>query len=392
MEEITNSSSRWRKWALRGVLILLLITAVLVLRRMALLPYADFIQYWSAGRLNLAGQNPYSVENTLAMQHLVGWTEEVAFVTWNPPWVLALVIPFSLLDFRTSQVLWYFFQLFCIAFCANSLWKRYQGSLNRRWLSGLLTLFTASTIFLLVLGQISFLILLGIVLFLLLSDERQSVAGLRAHDRDLLAGASTLLISVKPQVFYIFWPLWLAWVLIRRRYFILAGSILALSGSLLVSLAVNPSVLTRYMGAVMDRPPDFWATPTIGYWLRVMFGMDKFWLQFLPVLFGLAWAAVYFWSRRQTFSWLTALPILAFASLITSSYTWTYDQIILLPAQIEVAARLAHKGGTPRVAAFAITWFSLQVFLFVLHLRQSDEKFIWQAPLLLIFYLVGRKL
>jgi hypothetical protein len=160
-----------------------------------------------------------------------------------------------------------------------------------------------------------------------------------------LAGASILLISVKPQVL-LFWPVWLAWAP-ARRYFILAGTLLALIVALLVSLAFNPSVLAHYRGPVLDRPPDFWATPTIGYWLRVVFGMDKFWLQFVPVLFGLAWSAMYFWPRRQDFSWSATLPILGFASLITSAYTWTYDQIILVPAQIEIQPGW-RKGWTPR--------------------------------------------
>ena len=49
-----------------------------------------------------------------------------------------------------------------------------------------------------------------------------------------------------------------------------------------VPLATNREVLWQYLEATAAHPPLDWVTPTPGTLLRLAFGADRYWLQFLP--------------------------------------------------------------------------------------------------------------
>src|ERR1700687_1555271 len=72
----------------------------------AILPPDDFVEYWAAGRLNAAGENPYDPEKLLPLERQAGRDTDEAVMMWNPPWTLLLVMPFGLLPARFSQLLW----------------------------------------------------------------------------------------------------------------------------------------------------------------------------------------------------------------------------------------------------------------------------------------------
>ena len=57
---------------------LLLIVIAYALSR----PLEDFLEYWTAGHLLLAHQNPYSLPETFAMEKALGWNQPIPF-----PWV-----------------------------------------------------------------------------------------------------------------------------------------------------------------------------------------------------------------------------------------------------------------------------------------------------------------
>ena len=81
------------------VMALALLAWLLVTRGPALFSANDFVQYWSASRLNRGGGNPYDANQLLVLQRSVGWDEELALMMWNPPWAIPLVTPFGWLPY-----------------------------------------------------------------------------------------------------------------------------------------------------------------------------------------------------------------------------------------------------------------------------------------------------
>jgi hypothetical protein len=65
----------------------------------------DFIEYWSASRLLLAGENPYSNDElTLLQRSFTG--SETLLIMWSLPWALSLLLPLGLLEYSASRWLW----------------------------------------------------------------------------------------------------------------------------------------------------------------------------------------------------------------------------------------------------------------------------------------------
>lgn len=359
----------------------------------------DFIEYWTAGRLNLYGLNPYGKSDLLALQQSLGWQENDPLMMWNPPWTLALVMPFSLIEYGLSRLVWYFLQVGIFLYCADSLWRVYGGPLRWRWVGWLVATFSSYSIHALVFGQISPFMLLGMIWFILLVERSMPTrnSGRKMLDprlSDLLSGAASILISIKPQVFFLFYPLLIAWAVTKRRKCVLAGSGGAFLLALLVALAFNPLVVSQYLQAVRQYPPQIWSTPTLGYWVRHIFGLDKFWLQFPPMLIGLAWGIGYWFKKRASWNWAQEMPLLAAVSLITTAYAWTHDQVILIPTSMFVLSSLFARAERwhPATILWAVIWIAFHLGTIPLHFGQSDEWFVWQAPAILALYLLGIKL
>ncbi len=277
------------------LLVVALTVAVVVLliqlggsaRGLTTLPLHDFVEYWAAGRLNLHGDNPYDPERVHQLEREAGRTSE-GILMWNPPWTLPLVMPLGLLDCRTAHLLWLCLQFAVVAWCADALWRLYGGPLAQRGIAWVLAFAFLPTLFSLTAGQIAPLVLLGAVLFLVCLNQ----------GRDALAGAATVLLAIKPHLSYLFWIALLLWSIRTRRWSVLGGGLLAGLAALGMALWFNPSVLSQYWHTFTSRPPAQYRSPTLGTVLRLLLGEDQFRLQFLALIPGLVWFAVY-WMRQR---------------------------------------------------------------------------------------------
>ncbi|MGH9677434.1 MAG: glycosyltransferase family 87 protein, partial [Candidatus Acidiferrum sp.] len=154
------------------------------------LPLRDFAEYWAAGRLISAGENPYDPARIGHLEQAAGRDGD-GLLMWNPPWTIPFTIPFGFLPPHTAHALWLLLQFITIAMSATAIWRFYGGSYEHRGRVWLAT-FTFAPVFLtLYLGQITAFLLAGAVLFLVL--ERQG--------NDLAAGVVTLLLAIKPHLF-----------------------------------------------------------------------------------------------------------------------------------------------------------------------------------------------
>jgi hypothetical protein len=340
-------------------------------------PPDDFVEYWAAARLTLSGGNPYDPAQLLPLQRDAGRDTDEAVMMWNPPWSLTAVLPLGLLPAREAQLLWLAVNLLAVGWCGDRLWLRTGGAPARRWIGWAAALGFVPTLFALQSGQIGPLLLLGAVLFL--EAERRGWPA--------LAGAATVLLAVKPHLAYLVWAAILCQWVCRRdsgtTRMVLGG---ALTGVLATALPLlfAPHVLAQYADAMGNRPPEQWVSPTLGTVLRLLFGEERFGLQFVPVAVGLAWFAWHWRRAGRTWDWAEQLPLLLLVSFVSAPYgAWPFDLVLLLPAVVRLLA-----GGAPRGVLVGV--LAVNVACLVMNVMGTGSfPFVWVAPALLVLYVAG---
>lgn len=332
-----RAQSHWR----------LVIAAALILAGIcALLIYAptmmsDFVEYWAAGALMLAGQNPYDPALMLAVERSAGYTGNRALLMLNPPPVLTLVMPFALLPYRPAAVLWLVFNVAALLWSCSVLWKLAGGSRQATWIVLVSSVIFVPTLFALLLGQISILLLLSVALFLRFVRDGRMIA----------AGAATTLLLVKPHVVYLVGVALVAWWLRQRDWRVILG--VALGGiGVLVPLAFNPAIYGQFAELTRNESLSHFSTSTLGTLLRLAAGdPSRFGLQFVPMVLGFAYLATRFRRNRGTkWDWEREMPLLVTVSLATAAYGWVFDQVVLLVAAISMFAVATRSGGIRLVA------------------------------------------
>jgi len=319
-----------RGW--RSALLPLVMCLPFFVRRVNLLrtplPLHDFVTYWAAGKLFLAGQNPYSATGMLAIERMLGWPYRETLVMLNPPWALWLVAPLALLPFHTAHVLWLAVSLALEAVCALALWRYFGGEPSQRWIA-LVVLATylpaASAEHM---GQITPVILCGLTGFLLAVNR----------ERYALAGVCLLLCGLKPNLVYLVLLAVLLWAVEQRHWKVLAAAALAAAATTLAAIGFNRGV----MGYFHDTVNAAVQTPCgVGGALRAIFGVQHVWLQFVPCVVGVAWFAGYWLRHHRAWQWQERLPLLLLVSIGSAPYFWSHDFLVAIPAVIWLAIQVA---------------------------------------------------
>src|SRR5262249_23642734 len=151
-------------------------------------------------------------------------------------------------------------------------------------------------------GQISLLILLGLVGFLYFEKK----------GRDALAGACLALAAVKPHLVVLVGTAALLWALHGRRWAVLVGGLIVGAVATAIPLLFDPDIFSEYLHALKyDKPPSDHLTPTLATFLRLAFGEERAWVQYLPLAVALTWLLSYWYCRRRTWNWSEQLPMLA---------------------------------------------------------------------------------
>jgi len=391
MYHIITPGSRSRQLLVWTALILTLTVLGLLIVRLAkieALPIDDFVQYWAAGRLMITGGNPYDPDQVFPLQKSVGWTGNESLTTFLPPWTLILFIPFGSMSYPVARMAWMGLNFSLVLLGADWLWHLYGGPSEKRWIAWLIGITFAPALFVLERGQTGPLILLGVIGFLHF-EKRQN---------GWLAGACAILAAIKPHLLYLFWIALLLWAIKRRFWPVLPGAGLAGLAAMMIPLTMNPTVIRQYIHRIAFAPPIhwidpssgavlFWLTPTFGTLLRLFLGAERSWLQFVPLLVGMIWFVFYWRRHRQRWEWSSQMPALLFVSLITTAYGWTFDQVVLLVAVIQVAVILSQ--GRSGCIGWTIGFYLIiNGVVLVLHyvVGLHDLWFLWLAPLFLGWY------
>jgi Glycosyltransferase family 87 len=323
----------------------------------------DFIEYWSAGKLFVHGDNPYSPSLILAIEKSRGFTPNDPLIMLNPPWALPMVFPLGFLPAIPALVLW-------ILACAASLVLSMM-LLEVPEQSRMIAFLFAPILGTFMMQQSSPFLLLGLALFL------------RFHQsRPFAAGAALILMAFKPHLFLIFWVVLLADCLYRRQWKLMLGFVSSLiTMSALVTLWM-PHVWQGYFNMVRGTTLEQNFYPTLPTLLRAVINVHMVWIATVPSCLAIVWGAVFYWRKRASWDWnRDAMPVLLI-TVLTSPYSWIADQVVLLPP---VARALSPQNGTkPRK-------FSMEIlvainFIALAWLNLSFRTLVWFPLALSLWY------
>jgi hypothetical protein len=331
-------------------------------------PPDDYVEYWAAGRLQLAGADPYSPELLLPLQRAAGRPTDDAVMMWNPPWTLPYVMPFGAMPARVGQLAWFLLGLGAIL-ASVALLRATYATPETAPRFGIAAAVFVPVYLVLQAGQIGPLLLLGASGFAYFARRGQLA----------LAGVAAVLLSTKPHLAYLLWVAMLADALARRRVSMLAAGVGVGLVAALLPLLTNPHVYAQYFAAMRDHPPAEWVSLTPGTLLRVAFGSQHFGLQFVPVVLGLAWFAWHWWPRRRTWDWAAEVPTVLLVSFLTSPYgAWHFDLVLLLVVVLR-------RAGDPAAGRLRWAYFAMNMLMLAVSVTGATSVwFGWVAPAILI--------
>jgi hypothetical protein len=306
------------------------------------LAYFDFVSYWSAGHLFLTHQNPYSSASMFALERSMGWKYPFPLVMLCPPWTLIVNGIFGLLPFRTAQAAWFVATFLLDGVSAYGLWRYFGGEKRSAWIAALVFLSFSPVIAVAHVGQVTPIMLACFTAFLLFVRSEHWV----------LAGISLLGMSIKPHLLWLVFFAIALWAIRNRRVRLLAAALVTWIVFWAGNVAFNPKTIHFLHDAY---GPAIATSCGFGGALRLIFGMQHAWLQYLPCVAGIVWFVWYWAKHGHNWSWSEHMPLLLVVSVASSPYCWFHDFILVLPAFIVLAVR-----GAWRSLLTPFFWLTIQ--------------------------------
>jgi hypothetical protein len=335
----------------------------------------DYLEYWSAATLFVAGGDPYDMKALNQVQALARTSDRDAIIMWNPPWIFPTIAALTLVPANYGPQLWFFFSIILYVYCllrSLSLFNVTNSSLRRLLLVNLILF--PPIISCLTYGQLSVVLLLGWIMLLTRAETRIISIGM---------GVGVYLTSLKPHLLYLPYMIFL----LRGRIKVLlagAGAILLTSVAVLL---VDPGIFQKYLNALQTAPPTYWKTPTLGALLQEHTSLSDIVARTLPHLAGLLGIFLLLWKKHRV-STQDLLLISVPLSLFFNAYGWMYDQLLLVPTIIWSLSTVVEYKKSLGVC-YALLFFNM-VYLFT---SPSQHSGIWYPLLigLVAFYSLSLK-
>ena len=297
----------------------------------------DFRQYWSAGKLLLNNQNPYSFSGNESFQSAISGLTLVTFV---PPWAILWLSPLSFLPFCISEFVWLTTNIVFLFVSGYILWVLNIQYITREdifYLPPLWSFLLFGTfypgLYCLKMGQASIVLLFGMSLFLYF----------RRRNNFYISGICLSALLIKPHLFSLLW-VGIAYEALRRRNWdTILGIATILLASICTVILLHPSIFIDYFEYVRQ-PKYVWPeNVSIGGFLGAMgyhensINAPATNASFIPVLIACLFFIIHL-KKRKDFSLNENLPIVISLSIFVTPYGWVTDQVLLLFPYIAICS------------------------------------------------------
>lgn len=335
----------------------------------------DFISYWAAGKLALSGGNPFDPAAVRFLEVSAGRDPNaLVLVMRNPPLALPLVAVLGFLSPKNSLIVWLVLLIVSAGASIGLIW-RMHGSPRSSY--HLIAIGFAPALACLMAGQFGIFLLLGVTLFLYFEQLHPT-----------LAGASLLLCALKPHLFVPLAIPLLLWIAIGRRFRIAAGFMAALGAALAIAVAIDPHALAQYLAFMRAGEATSERIPALSVALRFAISPRSTWIQFVPLAIACAWAAWYFWTRRDRWLWSDHGLLVLLVGAVCTPYGFFTDECMLLPAVLTGVYR-AEARGRSLIPVAAIAAAALIELLAGIEIK--TPFFLWTTPAWLAWYLYATR-
>ena len=191
---------------------------------------------------------------------------------------------------------------------------------------------------------------------------------------------------LKPHLFIPFGVVLLLWILVFRRYKVLAGVLVALGASCSVVYLLDPTAWADYAQMMHTNLQEQEYIPCLVVVLRRWLRPHSVWLQYLAPALGSVWALIYFWPRRHAWEWERYGNPLVLVSLVAAPYSWVYDGGLAIPALLQGAYLTRSR---ILLAILAVASISIEVEL-VCGVKITSALYLWTVPGWFAWYLLAQ--
>ncbi len=303
---------------------------------------ANFFDFWLAGRMISAGQNPYVTTDWLANRLFYGSTTDPNQVFLYPLPAAFLMAPLGLL---TLPAAYFFWQLFTEGVLALVVWF-----LLRKWSPHRqLQLFFPLVMFLLYFGPVYVSLQIGSLAPLTLLAIVLSLAFLE-RPSPLLGGALLAFTMLKPPQGAPLVALAVLWFVAHRAWKPILGLILGGLALVAVGLIKDPSWVGEFLNAgriTFSRSLGAQSNVFGFAYLACRGTMSCTWVAGTSsTLFLLALAGWYLWRHRLNLTTWDAFNLIIPTAFVASPYLWSYDQFPYVLPITWIAGRLVDRAHT----------------------------------------------
>jgi len=370
-EKKKHSPVFWAVFAAFLVVTLICVVHACIFILEARLGHHDTRWFWASAHLLIHRFNPYDQNAVGQIEAALGIPVDTNNVVRNPPPALFLIIPLGFLQGWEAVPLWSLLLAIFFAFSMLAIRSMLRGPYDHRYLW--LAWCFAPAICCIEVGQTGVVLLLGLTLFLLCHERRP-----------LLAGMALSLCAIKPHLFLPFGVALLAWIVVRRKWGMILGAMLALAVESAIAMAFDPHVWAHYLSAMRSQNIEGMFVPTVGVGLRFLVDESAMWLEFVPAAAGCAWALWYFLRNRERWSWRTHGSLVTLISMVVAPYSWFTDQVIAIPAILFalLGTKMLRRGSLTLLLALMTVATVARLLTETLY----DEAFLWTGVAWLAWY------
>ncbi len=374
-----NTAIRRKQLVAQSLSALILLACLFVLKQRTPVSVNDFAAYWSAARLLLHHNNPYATGPVRSIEEHLGRPDSEHLIMLNPPWALPLALPTGLLPFRIAQTLWLWASILITLYSVRLLWTLYAGAErvpSALWL--VIALFLPMYVQFAI-GQIGAFVLLGIAGFLYAQYYKHNV----------MAGLSLFLIALKPHLAFLIWVILVLWILQQRKWRIAWTFAIVMSCAVAIACVLDASVFQHYSEMWATTRVIWNKTPTFSGFLCYLM-LSRRWIAFIPFWIALVWGILYWRKHRKKWDWIEQTPLLLLVSVAASPYSWFFDQIILIPAIVQLTAE-RHSTQIKKPAFGFLAYVAINLAILSFSNTHNLLLFAWTAPAWLVLYVVIRR-